>query len=587
MATSNMGGSDPGQANPRGGEPPSTGLWPVSFRMFRQLSSRLLRADWSRQLATGAALCALAIAITIGLGWLTGISAFTTIRPGSPPTPAATSAALGWVSLMILSWPLRKRLLVRLLSLLGFTLLLMMAGASVGAPFPAQALEEAAGAQFHDLWHPSPLTAVPLALGMLAVAWAAWSRPGEKPVLSWTGSLSVVVGFVVLLAHAYESPLLYGGAARPAGFPGALGLFLLGIAMVALAGPRQKPLVWFAGPSVKSQLLRAFVPMALAFVVLDSLLVRLFDSVLIVHPALQDGLAGVILMVGAAAVAAWLARSIGGKVDDAERMRENAECELKQVNQELDHRVKQRTTELERTNESLIERIEECDRLQRQLIEISGREQRRIGQDLHDGLGQVLTGIGFLSRGLECKLGDSDPEAKAVAVKIRDLAIQAVEQSRRIARGLVPVHLEAWGLYVALQALADQTKSIYEIPCVFVTRGTGMDRLPREAQIHVFRIAQEAISNAMKHDQPTCLVIRFSCEDGMFCLAVEHDGGGAPKDPNRNGDGIGMAIMQHRAKAIGGHLEWSSGKGGRLVVSCRFPGKTPRPTRGLEQPMET
>jgi PAS domain S-box-containing protein len=216
----------------------------------------------------------------------------------------------------------------------------------------------------------------------------------------------------------------------------------------------------------------------------------------------------------------------------------------------------------------IIADVTQQKRLQQEILAVSGREQRRIGQDLHDGLGQALTGIGFLSRTLEKRLsGKTLPEAEQAAVITR-LVNEAIGQTRGLARGLYPVTLETDGLMAALEELAATTESRFAVPCKFICDNpVALKDSP--TAIHLYRIVQEAVNNALRHAHPRRIIISLDVEDGRCILTVRDDGAGmaAPEGP---GNGMGINLMQYRAKIIGASLEVQSAQGRGTAVICMF-----------------
>jgi PAS domain S-box-containing protein len=218
----------------------------------------------------------------------------------------------------------------------------------------------------------------------------------------------------------------------------------------------------------------------------------------------------------------------------------------------------------------------EPKRLEKEILEISDREQRRLGQDLHDGLCQQLAGIELMSQALEQKLGT---RSKADAARVGEIAghvREAIRQTRLLARGLSPVTLDSEGLTSALQELASNTEKIFHVECRFQC-GPGAGIQDQTKVIHLFRIAQEAISNALKHGKATRIVIRLAQEPGRLTLAVADNGSGfAAIPPDRSG--MGLRIMQSRAGMIGGTLtvENSPEGGGRVVCAVAMPAGTMR-----------
>jgi PAS domain S-box-containing protein len=214
--------------------------------------------------------------------------------------------------------------------------------------------------------------------------------------------------------------------------------------------------------------------------------------------------------------------------------------------------------------------VTERKRLERALLEISGREQRRIGQDLHDGLGQHLTGTAFMSKALQQRLEDHGVPEAIEARKIVGLVNEAIEKTRELARGLVPVMSGEDGLMVSLQRFAGEIEDLFNVSCRFVCdTPVLMDDLA--AATHLFHIAQEAVSNAIKHGRSRRLVIELSARDGIGRLAIEDDGSGTEMvGPGQRG--MGLHIMRYRANMIGGSLQLrTEGPNLGTTVDCVFP----------------
>lgn len=206
--------------------------------------------------------------------------------------------------------------------------------------------------------------------------------------------------------------------------------------------------------------------------------------------------------------------------------------------------------------------------LQKDLLEITDTEQRRIGHDLHDGLGQHLTGIAFMSKLMEQRLAAREvPEAEQ-ARKIAGLVNKAIGWTRDLARGLAPVDLDQEeGLASALRQLTEGAGEIYGAKCRFESQGDVHFRNPSTA-IHLYRIAQEALNNAIKHGRPRNVMVRLTGTGGReISVRVEDDGTGF--DPATVvGGGMGLRIMKYRAKMIVGTLDLRTRPGGGTVVSC-------------------
>ena len=204
----------------------------------------------------------------------------------------------------------------------------------------------------------------------------------------------------------------------------------------------------------------------------------------------------------------------------------------------------------------------------REIIEISGREQIRIGQDLHDGLSQHLTGIAFLSKVLEQKLAAQSSDETVHAKDITRLMNQAIEMTRGLARGLSPVALGEDGLQISLRELADTVTGLFSISCLF--QGDGSVVIPSTTTAtHLFRIAQEAVNNAVKHGRAKHIIISLSFRNDQTVLTIEDDGAGLAPPPDR-GNGMGLHIMSYRAKMIGASLSVEARPGNGTVVNCAF-----------------
>ena len=191
-------------------------------------------------------------------------------------------------------------------------------------------------------------------------------------------------------------------------------------------------------------------------------------------------------------------------------------------------------------------------RLEKEILEISEREQRRIGQDLHDGLCQHLAGIEMLSQVLAQKLAPKSKDGSARAAEIAKAVRESISQTRLLARGLSPVTLESEGLMSALAELALNMEKMFRVRCHFdCVEIVKFDN--HAAATHLFRIAQEAASNAIKHGKAKNIYLRLRDEAGHIRLCVSDDGKGFPEPPVASG-GMGLRIMQSRIGMVGGTL---------------------------------
>ncbi len=213
--------------------------------------------------------------------------------------------------------------------------------------------------------------------------------------------------------------------------------------------------------------------------------------------------------------------------------------------------------------------ITEREQLERALLGISAREQRRIGQDLHDGLGQHLTGIAFMAKVHEEKLANAKVGDSADAAKIVRLVNEAIRKTRELARGLLPVMSDAQGLMSALQLWAGEVEDVFGICCKFECENPVLIQDDAIAT-HLYHIAQEAVNNAMKHGQARNVTLRLMAEDGHGTLSVIDDGFGIDED-RKSGQGMGLSIMTYRSSMIGGRLEVKRNGTRGTIVSCVFP----------------
>lgn len=210
--------------------------------------------------------------------------------------------------------------------------------------------------------------------------------------------------------------------------------------------------------------------------------------------------------------------------------------------------------------------ITERKRLEKEILEINDRVQRRLGQDLHDGLCQQLTGIELMSQVLEQKIA---LKSKSDAARIGEIAKhvrEAIAQTRLLARGLSPVMLESEGLMSGLRELASNTEKIFGVECVFQCDAPVLVN-DHAMATHLFRIAQEAVSNAIRHGKATRIVIRLQPEGDRLELKISDNGSGFPAEPPVQ-KGMGLHVMQSRAGTIGGNLTVETGASRGVLITC-------------------
>ncbi len=225
----------------------------------------------------------------------------------------------------------------------------------------------------------------------------------------------------------------------------------------------------------------------------------------------------------------------------------------------------------------IIRDLTQRKQLEDQILHISEEEQARIGQDIHDDLCQQLAAIGCLARVAQKSLAASgSPEATNLDEIVR-LISRANTRARETSRGLMPVVLDAGGLMAALQELADSTARAYEIACGFYY-DNPVHVEDNQIAVQLFRIAQEAVSNAVKHSQARRVEIRIARQSGAFVLIVRDDGVGIPDTPAK-GTGMGLLTMNHRAQMMGGGVTVTPRPTGGTQVTCKIPApaKAPNP----------
>ncbi len=227
-------------------------------------------------------------------------------------------------------------------------------------------------------------------------------------------------------------------------------------------------------------------------------------------------------------------------------------------------------------------------RMRREFLAMGAAEQRRIGQDLHDGVGQILSGVAFMGRALERKLaatlGPGDDGA-ADAAQIAEVAEEAMAQTRSMARVLNPVRLEAGGLTSALGEMASDFEKVFGVTCTF-EHDASITIDDDAVATHLYRIAQEATTNAVRHGRAKHILIGLSCGGDQGTLTVQDDGTGfseadtmvddagrvgSTDTPDGAAKGMGLPIMNHRARVIGGELTIRRRPEGGALLMCVFP----------------
>ena len=235
----------------------------------------------------------------------------------------------------------------------------------------------------------------------------------------------------------------------------------------------------------------------------------------------------------------------------------------------MDLAVSEVKIEGDRKFTGIVRDISERLQLEKEILRISDEERSRIGQDLHDELGQMLTGIGLLTRNIERTLRSRDVEEADRIAEITNLLSKADDVARNLSHGLMPVVLDSHGLSSALQRLCQKMTKVAGIPCIFEESGTT-DMANDTLSIHLYRIAQEAINNALKHGKARDVRVTLRVSGEKMRLRISDNGTGFGPDW-RTGGGMGVRIMQHRASIVGGSLDISSNVDFGTVVTCTIP----------------
>jgi signal transduction histidine kinase len=209
--------------------------------------------------------------------------------------------------------------------------------------------------------------------------------------------------------------------------------------------------------------------------------------------------------------------------------------------------------------------------LQCELLEAGQREQQRIGQDLHDGLCQHLTGTAIASQFLFENLDEEGHPHSAYAGRIVRLIENGIRQTRAIAKGLYPIDMDNGSLMRALEDFTTDTSDLFGINCNFACETPILVEAPSTAN-HLYRIAQEAVSNALRHGKATKIEISLEESDSGIRLSIADNGAGLPGKTSIQ-KGLGLRTMTDRAKSMGGELVFKPSLMGGLEVVCQTPAR--------------
>lgn len=241
---------------------------------------------------------------------------------------------------------------------------------------------------------------------------------------------------------------------------------------------------------------------------------------------------------------------------------------LKKSRDEMEMRVEERTRDWASTAVKLGEEIRARKELERNILEISEEEQARIGLELHDDLGQLLTGAAYLAGSLSSKLAKTDDTACHQAGDVKKIIQDAIKRTRYISHGLVPFNIASQGLRHGLEQLAHDVSNLSGIPCEAHCSG-NTEVSDFMIATHLYRIAQEAINNAVKHSSATRLAIELVTNDSAISLIIADNGVGLPASMLEANKGVGLMNMKYRAQIIGATiaLEAQGGAGTKIKVT--------------------
>ncbi len=242
---------------------------------------------------------------------------------------------------------------------------------------------------------------------------------------------------------------------------------------------------------------------------------------------------------------------------------------------QMDERVHLRTAALQ---EEILQRM----RLEREMTEVTERERRRLGHDLHDSLCQHFTGTALAAQVLRAKLATKLSEDAADAGKLVGLIEEGIDLTRSLARGLFSPDLERGGLAVGLEGLAHNTQERTGIICEFHHNDeSSLESCDPAVLTQFYRIAQEAVANATKHARPGRIVIELDAVDGEMRLNIFDDGVGFGAACETNG--LGLKMMRHGAGLIGANFSAARRNPAGTIISCVLPQSVPARERGHDE----
>jgi two-component system sensor histidine kinase UhpB len=249
--------------------------------------------------------------------------------------------------------------------------------------------------------------------------------------------------------------------------------------------------------------------------------------------------------------------------------RKQAEEALRKAHDELEMRVKERTADLADAYRELQQAVEERTRLEHELLEITEKERHRLGLDLHDDLGQRLTGMALMIKALEVKLAKKKLPEATDAKKLHALVDQAINHAHGLAHDLASLDSQEEDISLALKALSKRAKEMFSIACRFRRSGDTAS-LPSTTVRQLYKIAQEAVTNGIKHGKAKEVQLALANSGEHLVMTVKNDGFPFP-DLKDQSPGMGLRIMRYRANVIGASLDVRANGGEGTVVTCSLP----------------
>ncbi len=226
-----------------------------------------------------------------------------------------------------------------------------------------------------------------------------------------------------------------------------------------------------------------------------------------------------------------------------------------------------------------VRNITERKRLEQEILDVSSRERQTIGRDLHDGLGQELTGVALMLRGLATRIQKQCPESVGQVNEIVTLVNQSIETARSLARGLLPVNTESGGLTLALRSLVDRSRDLYGFKVELRAEVSPAVSLSETNASHLYRIAQEALTNTARHGRASTVTVFLLATQNKFSLEITDDGVGIGETA-QSAPGMGLKIMKYRASMIGARFEIAPNHPQGTVI--RVTGEQPMVTSKLQ-----